>query len=103
MEVKQANSEFSVSAQITPEDVRTLAEQGIKSLICNRPDGEAADQINVAEIEDAATALGIEMAYLPIVSGNFSDADVSAFLTTIERLPKPVHGYCRTGTRSITL
>ncbi|MEH6637221.1 MAG: TIGR01244 family sulfur transferase [Halioglobus sp.] len=103
MEVKQANSEFSVSAQITPEDVRTLAEQGIKSLICNRPDGEAADQINVAEIADAAAALGIEMAYLPIVSGNFSDADVSGFLTTIERLPKPVHGYCRTGTRSITL
>ena len=90
MEVKQANSEFSVSAQITLEDVRTLANRGIKSLICNRPDGEAADQINVAEIEDAAAALGIEMAYLPIISGNFSDADVSEFLTTIEPLRQHV-------------
>ena len=103
VEIKQVNDEFSVSAQINLEDVQTLADLGIKSLICNRPDGEAADQINVTEIELTAIALGMEVVYLPVVSGNVSEVDVSGFLGAIEQLPKPTHAYCRTGTRSITL
>ncbi len=102
-EIKQITDEFSVSAQINAEDLRQLAESGVKSLICNRPDGEAADQVNFTEIEAAARELGMESAYLPVVSGKFSDQDVSDFLSAMERLPRPTHAYCRTGTRSITL
>ena len=103
VEIKQVNDEFSVSAQINLQDVQTLAAQGIRSLICNRPDGEAGDQINVTEIETAAAESGMEVVYLPVISGDFTDVEVSGFLTAIERLPKPTHAYCRTGTRSITL
>jgi sulfide:quinone oxidoreductase len=103
MELKKITAAFSVSGQIGVEDVRILADQGIKSLICNRPDGEAADQPNVTEIEACASEAGMELAYLPVVSGDFTDQDVSDFLAAIERLPAPVHAYCRTGTRSITL
>jgi sulfide:quinone oxidoreductase len=103
VEIKQVNDEFSVSAQINLQDVQTLAAQGIKSLICNRPDGEAGDQINVTEIEAAAAESGMEVVYLPVISGDFTDVEVSGFLTAIEGLPKPTHAYCRTGTRSITL
>lgn len=101
--VKQVVDNFSVSSQITAQDVTALAARGIKSLICNRPDGEGADQPNVTEIEAAATAAGIALAYLPIASGQFSSADISDFLAALKRLPSPVHAYCRTGTRSITL
>jgi hypothetical protein len=86
IEIKQVNDEFSVSAQIGLDDVQTLAAQGIKSLICNRPDGEAGDQTNVTEIESAAAESGMEVAYLPVISGDFTDAEVSGFLTAIERL-----------------
>jgi sulfide:quinone oxidoreductase len=103
VEVKPITDLFSVSGQISLDDLQVLRERGIKSLICNRPDGEAADQINVTEVEAAAAELGMELAYLPVVSGDFSDRDVSEFLAAMERLPKPVHAYCRTGTRSITL
>jgi sulfide:quinone oxidoreductase len=103
VEIKQVNDEFSVSAQINLQDVQAIAAQGIKSLICNRPDGEAGDQINVTEIEAAAAESGMEVVYLPVISGDFTDVEVSGFLTAIERLPKPTHAYCRTGTRSITL
>ncbi|MCP5203188.1 MAG: TIGR01244 family phosphatase [Pseudomonadales bacterium] len=101
--IKQVDDSFSVSAQITVEDVHALARQGVKSLICNRPDGEAADQPNVTEIEAAAAEAGLAMAYLPVVSGKFSSADVSDFLAALHSLPAPTHAYCRTGTRSITL
>ncbi len=102
-EIKQVTGAFSVSAQLTEADVQGLAARGVKALICNRPDGEAADQPNVAEIETAASNAGIEFAYLPVVSGAVKDKDVSDFLAAIQKLPSPVHAYCRTGTRSITL
>jgi sulfide:quinone oxidoreductase len=94
---------LSVAAQITPEEVRGLVADGIRSIICNRPDGEAADQPNFAEIERACQQAGIDAVYLPVVSGNVSDADAVAFAAALDRLPKPALAFCRTGTRSATL
>jgi sulfide:quinone oxidoreductase len=103
VQIQQVSDTFSVSPQLSPVDVQALAEQGIKSLICNRPDGEGADQVNVTEIEIAAADAGMETVYLPVVSGNFEAGDIDAFRAAMDRLPSPVHAYCRTGTRSITL
>jgi sulfide:quinone oxidoreductase len=103
VQIQQVSENFSVSAQLGLADVQALAEQGIKSLICNRPDGEGADQVNVTEIEIAAADAGMETVYLPVVSGNFEAGDIDAFRAAMDRLPSPVHAYCRTGTRSITL
>jgi sulfide:quinone oxidoreductase len=103
IDIKSVTDDFSVSAQITVDDIPRLAAEGVKSLICNRPDGEAGDQPNVAEIEAVAASAGMELVYQPVISGKFSDADIDEFLTHIERLPGPTHAYCRTGTRSITL
>jgi sulfide:quinone oxidoreductase len=103
VQIQQVSDTFSVSPQLSVADVQTLAEQGIKSLICNRPDGEGADQVNVTEIETAAADAGMETVYLPVVSGNFEAGDIDAFRTAVDRLPSPIHAYCRTGTRSITL
>jgi len=103
IDIKQVNEHFSVSAQVTIDDMARLADRGVRSLICNRPDGEAADQPNVTEIETAAAEAGMKLVYLPVVSGNFGDQDVAEFLAALQRLPQPVHAFCRTGTRSITL
>ena len=86
MDIKTVNEEFSVSAQIDLDDLKLLSERGVRSLICNRPDGEAADQINVTEVETAAAGLGMAVVYLPVVSGSFSEQDVSDFLAAMERL-----------------
>tara|TARA_R110001599_G_scaffold353512_1_gene593423 strand:+ start:11322 stop:13019 length:1698 start_codon:yes stop_codon:yes gene_type:complete len=102
-DIKRLTEQFSVSGQLTTEEVKALAAQGIKSLICNRPDGEAADQPNVAEIQAAADEAGIALAYLPVEPGKFSGKDVSNFLAALQRLPSPVHAFCRTGTRSVSL
>ncbi|MDP5052326.1 MAG: TIGR01244 family sulfur transferase, partial [Congregibacter sp.] len=94
---------FSVSTQVTLGDIPTLVEAGVKSLICNRPDGEANDQPTITEIRAAAEAAGIKIAYIPVVSGKLSAADVKDFSTAVDRMESPVHAFCRTGTRSITL
>lgn len=40
MQLKQVNQEFYVADQISQPDVAELANKGIKTIICNRPDGE---------------------------------------------------------------
>ncbi len=103
MEIKTINAEISVAPQITPDEVQKLADQGFRSLICNRPDGEAADQPNFSEIEAAAKKAGLEIRNLPIVSGKVSDQDAADFGAAMQELPRPILAYCRTGTRSATL
>lgn len=97
------SDDFSVSTQVTSANIAELATSGVRSIICNRPDGEANDQPTIAEIRDAAIKHGLEVAYVPVVSGAIGSNDIDAFTDAIERLKTPVHGYCRTGTRSITL
>ena len=103
MDPKQISDEISVAEQIQPEDVAKLAELGFRSIICNRPDGEAADQPTFEEIEQAAEAAGLETRFLPIVAGKVLDEDAEDFRRALMELPGPVLAYCRTGTRSTTL
>ncbi len=103
MTTRAIDTQMSVSPQIRPEDLADLAQQGFRSVICNRPDGEGSDQPTFEEIEAAAKRLGIDVRYLPIVAGKVSDEDAAEFDSLMNTLPKPVLAYCRTGTRSATL
>lgn len=103
MDTKRLTADLTVSAQIRPEDVAALAAAGVRSLIVNRPDGEGADQPSFAEIAAAAEGAGLAARYLPVTAGKVSDADAAGFAEALAALPKPIHAFCRTGTRSVTL
>ncbi|MGC1503425.1 MAG: TIGR01244 family sulfur transferase [Sulfitobacter sp.] len=103
MDIKKLTSGLFVSPQILPDDMKAIKEAGFRAIICNRPDGEGADQPTFEEIAKAAKKAGIEAAYVPIVAGKVSDTDADTFGTTLSDLPGPVLAYCRTGTRSATL
>ncbi|MCC5872329.1 MAG: hypothetical protein JJU22_08045 [Gammaproteobacteria bacterium] len=66
MGIRKITEDLSVSAQITAEDLATIRKAGFRAIICNRPDGEAADQPSFEEIEAAAKAEGLSTRYLPI-------------------------------------
>jgi sulfide:quinone oxidoreductase len=68
-----------VADQITVNDLKTLAEQGVKTIVCHRPDGEGADQPNFDEISKAAKQFKIKTHYLPVISGKIIDDDVTAY------------------------
>lgn len=59
MELHTLVPELSVTAQIAASDLAALHAAGYRSIVCNRPDGEGADQPDYGEIEQAALALGI--------------------------------------------
>ena len=48
------NSRLSVTGQLTPDDVATAATLGFRSIVCNRPDGEAAGQAAFADVNSTS-------------------------------------------------
>ena len=99
----QLTDNLWVAGQISPDDLKEIAHNGVKTVICNRPDGESADQFTYQEIEHAAKALGLETAYCPVISGRMTEENVELFKHIIHSLPAPYLAYCRSGMRSTSL
>ena len=89
--------------QPSVEEIGELADRGYRSIISNRPDGEAPEQPAWQELKAAALARGMEAVHIPVVASKIGEADVRAFREALERLPKPIAAFCRTGTRSTLL
>jgi sulfide:quinone oxidoreductase len=103
MDVKKISDGISVGAQIQTDDIVILAQRGFRAIVCNRPDGEAADQPTHEEMEKAAKDAGLAFLYLPVTPGIVTEETAAAFKQALTELPGPVFGYCRTGTRTTTL
>lgn len=96
-------ADFAVSPQIRPEDVAVLHEQGFKVVICNRPDGETADQTPFADIQALCLQHGMAFHYLPMITRDDAIAHVSKMQQIMQQQPGKVFAYCRSGTRSSIL
>jgi uncharacterized protein (TIGR01244 family) len=102
-DLRRVSGEFSVSGQLTVDALPALRAEGINTLICNRPDHEAPGQPPHADIDHAAQQLGMAVFFLPVVHATISAHDVRAFAKLLGEAPAPVHAWCRSGLRSITL
>lgn len=103
MTIKTLTPDLSVMPQPEEADIAELARRGFKSIVGNRPDGEAPDQPKWNDLKAAALARGLEAVHIPVVASQIGEADIRAFRDALERLPKPIAAFCRTGTRSTIL
>lgn len=103
MDIKRISPFFSVSPQLTVQDVGIAATKGFKTIINNRPDGESDDQPTSADIERAARAQGLDYRHIPVIGGKISDSDIAAFSSAKAEVIGPVLAFCRSGQRSISL
>lgn len=88
------------AAQLDPAAMAWAAANGFKSVINNRPDFEhGPDQPTSASIEAAATAAGLQYAFLPVAGGYQSPEEVAKFAELLDTLPKPILAFCRSGAR----
>ncbi|HEU4459871.1 MAG TPA: TIGR01244 family sulfur transferase [Methylibium sp.] len=95
------NAEIATAPQLRPEAMAAAAAAGFRSVINNRPDFEGgAEQPTNASIEAAARAAGLEYAFLPVAGGFQTPEQAKAMADLLERLPKPVLAFCRSGARS---
>jgi sulfide:quinone oxidoreductase len=103
MDIKQLAPDFFVSPQLRPEEVAAVAAQGIRAIVCNRPDGEDPGQPSAAEIRAAAEKAGLHFVHIPVTSRQVSEADARRMAEALASLPKPILAYCRSGARSEAL
>ncbi|MGI3165425.1 TIGR01244 family sulfur transferase [Pseudooceanicola sp. 200-1SW] len=103
MDIRKINDGLSVSPQIQPDELAAAKAAGFKSIICNRPDGEAADQPSQEEMARVAAEQGLAFRYLPVTPGVVTEETAQGFGAALTELPGPVLAYCRSGTRSSTL
>ncbi|MBV7296708.1 TIGR01244 family sulfur transferase [Enterovibrio paralichthyis] len=103
MDIRKVTPMFSVAPQIEASELEAIQQMGFKSIVCNRPDGEGADQPVFDEIRVEAERLGMSCDYLPVTSGKITDENAEQFGELMESLAHPTLAYCRTGTRCITL
>jgi len=103
MDLRPLSPALTVTGQIQPQDVATLAGAGFKSIICNRPDGEEPGQPPQATIAAAAAKAGLGFAFLPVTGADLGPAAGREFARLMATLPGPVLAYCRSGARSHAL
>ena len=103
MPIFKLSESLSVAAQITPQDVPNIAAQGFTTVVCNRPDGEVADQASMDEIETACNAAGLLFVRYPVNAMNFPGADLDGLGELFDDPSQSVLAYCRTGTRCANL
>lgn len=102
LNVRKIDADFAITGQITPEQVKSVADAGFKSIVCARPDGEEFGQPSFHDVARAAEAEGLQIVHIP-VSGMLGEGQIIRFHQAWAELPKPVLGYCRSGARAGSL
>ena len=100
---REVTPDFLTSPQIGSADLAEAVRRGCTMVINNRPDGEAEDQPEGADIAQAAQDAGLGYLAIPIDHSGFSDTQVALMEEALAKAQGPVLAYCRSGTRSTLL
>lgn len=103
MEIRQITDDYSVSGQITADEVAAIKAAGFKSVICNRPDDEQPGQPSADSIRTAVEAAGLAFRHIPVISGQMTVDNVTDMAGALDEMQGPVFAYCRSGTRCTNL
>jgi uncharacterized protein (TIGR01244 family) len=100
MDLRQITDTYTVAPQLEPGDMAVLAEQGVTTVICNRPDAENPAPLQAAAMQAAAEAAGLSFVFNPVVGGQLTMDNVEEQRDAIDAAEGPVVAYCASGNRS---
>lgn len=99
MEIRQITPRYSVSPQITVDDVPAIAAAGFVKVICNRPNTEVPLDMQSEAIGPAVLAAGMEYEVLELTHQTMTPENVARQRDLAESCAGPVLAYCASGTR----
>lgn len=97
--MRQLTDTLSACAQLTHADIQMLAAQGVKTLVCNRPDDEDPEQPSSESLRVYAEELGMQWFFQPVISGQVEDQQGDEFADILEQAEAPIVAFCRSGAR----
>ncbi len=100
MDLRPITETYSVSPQMEPTDMAALAEMGVTTVICNRPDGENPGPLQAAAMQEAAEAAGLHFVFNPITGGAMTLQNVEEQAEAMAAADGAVVAYCASGNRS---
>ncbi len=100
--MRALSEDVFVAGQIGPDQIALLKEQGIATIINNRPDFEAPSQPKSDELKSQIEAAGLNYAFLPMAGGLSSEL-IEQSVSAFKSLPRPILAFCASGTRSTAL
>ena len=104
MTIHRLTEKLYISPQISPADAAEAAKLGIRSVICNRPDGEEPGQPTAQQTADWLADAGIQsFHHQPVLAPQAGADDARQFAAHLESADGAVLAYCRTGTRASLL
>ena len=92
-----------VSGQIFEHDVRLLAKQGCRCIVCVEPDSDAPGQPQSADLARVAEEEGVIFVHFPVEPGSVTAEDAEALAKACEDLKRPVHVFSRSAAHAIKL
>ncbi len=99
MDARTLTPRYSVSPQISVDDVPAIVAAGYKTVICNRPDVEVPPSHQAAALRAAVEAAGLQFEELALTHQTMNAANVAQQRALYENCPGPVLAYCASGTR----
>ena len=103
MDIRPITPDFAVAPQLDPADMAILAEQGVGTVICNRPDMENPPSHQAAAMQEAAEAAGLSFVFNPVIGSAMTLDNVDEQAEAIDAEEGSVVAYCASGTRSAVM
>lgn len=100
MELMKINEDVTVGAQPSAQRLKELAQNGFKTIVNFRTDGEDDQPISPADEGEKARQLGLEYLHVPVSMKSTKPETVDQFRQRYNQLPKPVFAHCKSGKRA---
>ena len=92
-----------VSGQLFEHDVRLLAKQGCRSIVCTEPDSDSPGRPKVSALAAIADDEGVNFVHFPVEPGSVTAEDAAALAALCEDLKRPLHVFSHSVAHAIKL
>lgn len=95
------SNQIFIGGQLNEQDLRTLAAEGLRSVVNLMPAGENPSAPTPEEEGRLIQQLGMRYLYVPVPMSGIRSADrLDEFIKGLARLPRPVFVHCKSGYRA---
>ena len=96
----QFNDQLTVGPQPSEEELKSLPNEGFKSVINFRTEGEDEQPMSPSDEGGKAEESGLNYLHLPVSMDAMDESKVDGFREQYKSLPKPVFAHCKSGKRA---
>lgn len=94
------NDQLTVGPQPSQEELKSLPDDGFRSVINFRTAGEDEQPLSPEEEGEVVQGTGLKYLHVPVSMDGMDEKKVDEFREQYQSLPKPVFAHCKSGKRA---